>query len=444
VTSTPMIKTPLPGPSARAVIARDQTFVSPSYTRSYPLVMERGYGAMVEDVDGNVFLDCAAGIAVNSTGHSHPDVVKAITDQAQKFLHMSGTDFYYEPQVRLAEDIAALTPIDGGARSFFGNSGTEAVEACLKLAKYATGRHNVIAFLGGFHGRTMGSLSLTASKAIQRRGFGPMMAGVYHAPYADCYRCPLGLKSDSCSAECLDYLDEQIFLHLVSPDEVAAVVVEPIQGEGGYVVAPDQFLQRLREITTRHGILFVDDEVQSGMGRTGKMFAIEFSGVKPDMVAIAKGIASGLPLGIAAARRDVMAWPPGAHASTFGGNPVSCAAALATIKLLKQELMANAAAVGAHLMAGLRALVDKHPLIGDVRGRGLMVGVELVRDRRTKERADRERDAVVDAAFRRGLLLLGAGKNAIRFSPPLVLTKAQADVAVRIFDEALTDVRSKP
>jgi 4-aminobutyrate aminotransferase len=439
----PNVKTPLPGPNAKALIDRDRAFVSPSYTRGYPLVIERGTGATVEDVDGNVFLDCAAGIAVNSTGHSHPDVVRAITEQAGKFLHMSGTDFYYEPQVRLAEELAAVVPIQGGVRSFFGNSGTEAVEACLKLARYATGRQNVIAFLGGFHGRTMGALSLTASKAIQRRGFGPLVPGVYHAPYADCYRCPVGLKPESCAAECLDFIDHQLFVHLVSPDEVAAIVVEPIQGEGGYIVAPDQFLQRLRELTTPHGILIVADEVQSGMGRSGRMFAIEFSGVEPDAVAIAKGIASGLPLGVACARAGLMAWPPGAHASTFGGNPVSCAAALATITLLRSQLVANAADVGGHMKAGLASLAEKHPLIGDVRGRGLMIGVELVRDRQTKERATDERDAVVTAAFNRGLLVLGAGKNAIRFSPPLVLTRAEADTAVRIFDEALTEVERR-
>jgi 4-aminobutyrate aminotransferase len=437
----PDIKTPLPGPKAKALIDRDKAFVSPSYTRGYPLVIERGTGATVEDVDGNVFLDCAAGIAVNSTGHSHPDVVQAVTEQAGKFLHMSGTDFYYEPQVRLAEELAAIVPINGGVRSFFGNSGTEAVEACIKLSRYATGRDNIIAFLGGFHGRTMGSLSLTASKAIQRRGFGPMMPGVYHAPFADCYRCPIGLEPETCAAECLDFIDHQLFVHLVSPDEVAAIVIEPIQGEGGYIVAPDQFLQKLRELTKPHGILLVADEVQSGMGRSGRMFAIEFSGVEPDMVAIAKGIASGLPLGVASARAGLMAWPPGAHASTFGGNPVSCAAALATIKLLRTQLMANAADVGGHMLAGLKQLADKHPLIGDVRGRGLMIGVELVRDRETKERATDERDAVVNAAFRRGLLVLGAGKNAIRFSPPLVLTREQADIAVRIFDESLQEVR---
>jgi 4-aminobutyrate aminotransferase len=441
--NAPQIKTPLPGPKAKALIARDKTVVSPSYTRGYPLVIERGSGATVEDVDGNVFLDCAAGIAVNATGHSHPDVVRAITEQAQKFLHMSGTDFYYEPQVRLAEELAAIVPIQGGVRSFFGNSGTEAIEACLKLSRYATGRPNLIAFIGGFHGRTMGSLALTASKAIQRRGFGPLLPGVYHAPYPDRYRCPIGSTPESCAAACIDFIEHQLFTNLVSPDEVAAIVVEPIQGEGGYIVAPDEFLQRLRELTKKHGILLVADEVQSGMGRSGKMFAIEFAGVEPDMIAIAKGIASGLPLGVAVARAGLMAWPPGAHASTFGGNPVSCAAALATISLLRESLVQNAADVGAHLMSGLKALADKHPLIGDVRGRGLMVGVELVRDRQTKERATDERDAVVTAAFMRGLLVLGAGKNAVRFSPPLILTRAEADTAVRIFDEALSEVEKK-
>jgi 4-aminobutyrate aminotransferase len=438
----PVIKTALPGPKAAALIERDAKVVSPSYTRGYPLVIDHASGATVEDVDGNVFLDCAAGIAVNSTGHSHPDVVKAITDQAGRFLHMSGTDFYYEQQVRLAEEIAAIVPIEGGVKSFFGNSGTEAIEAAIKLARFATGRPSILAFLGGFHGRTMGALAVTASKPVQRRGFGPLMAGVYHAPYADCYRCPLGLKPETCAAECLDYIEHQLFVHLLSPDEVAAIVVEPIQGEGGYIVAPDQFLQRLRELTRTHGILLVVDEVQSGMGRTGKMFAIEHARVQPDVVAIAKGVASGMPLGVAAARSDLMTWPPGAHASTFGGNPVSCAAALVTIKLLKDQLIANAADVGGRLMAGLKALMDKHPLIGDVRGRGLMVGVELVRNRETKERAADERNAVVTAAFRRGLLILGAGKNSIRFSPPLVLTPDQADTAIGLFDQALTEVES--
>ena len=440
--NSPEIKTPLPGPRARAIIERDRTVVSPSYTRGYPLVIERGAGSMVEDVDGNVFLDCSAGIAVNSTGHSHPDVVKAITEQAGRFLHMSGTDFYYDMQVRLAEELAASVPIRGGVKSFFGNSGTEAIEASIKLARYATGRAGIIAFQGGFHGRTMGSLALTGSKAVQRRGFGPLMPGVYHAPYPHTYRTPAGLTPEAYVADCLGYIENQLFQQLVSPDEIAAFVVEPIQGEGGYVVAPDRFLQGLRELARKHGILLVVDEVQSGMGRSGKMFAIEHSGVEPDVVAIAKGIASGMPLGVASARADLMNWPPGAHASTFGGNPVSCAAALATLKLLRDGLVVNAADVGGHLMTKLKALADKHRLIGDVRGRGLMIGVELVRDRQTKERATDERNAVVTAAFNRGLLILGAGKNSVRFSPPLVLTLEQADIAVKIFDEALTEVEA--
>ena len=436
----PDIKVAPPGPRAKAIIARDAAVVSPSYTRGYPLVIERGEGALVEDVDGNVYLDCAAGIAVNSTGHSHPDVVRAIEEQSGRFLHMSGTDFYYEVQVALAEKMASIVPVGEGAKSFFGNSGTEAIEACIKLARYHSKRPYIVAFLGGFHGRTMGALALTASKAVQRRGFAPLMPAVHHAQFADCYRCPAGLRPDTCAAECLDDLEHRLFTQVVSPDEVAAIVVEPIQGEGGYIVAPPQFLQRLRALATAHGILLVVDEVQSGMGRTGRMFAIEHAGVSPDIVAIAKGIASGLPLGIATARRGVMDWPPGAHASTFGGNPVSCAAALATITLLEERLVTNAAEVGAHLIEGLRGLMARHPLIGDVRGRGLMVGVEFVRDRETKERAVEERNAVVSGAFGRGLLVLGAGKNSLRFSPPLILTREQADTAIGIFDAAVTEV----
>ena len=443
--AVPDIRTPLPGPKAAALIARDAAVISPSYTRSYPLVIARGEGVAVEDVDGNVFLDCAAGIAVNATGHSHPDVVRAITEQAQRFIHMSGTDFYYEPQVRLAEALAEVAPMRGPVRAFFGNSGTEAIEACIKLARYATGRNHLVAFLGGFHGRTLGSLSLTASKTVQRRGFGPLVPGVVHAPYATCYRCPVGARPESCGAECLDVFEHQMLVQLISPDEIAAIVVEPIQGEGGYLVAPDQFLRRLRTIADTHGILLVVDEVQSGMGRTGRMFAIEHSGVQPDIVAIAKGIASGMPLGVALSRAELMTWPPGAHASTFGGNPVACAAALETLRLLKDQLIRNAAVVGNRLKEGLASLAARHPLIGDVRGRGLMVGVELVRDRTTKERAIEERNAVVYAAFRRGLLVLGAGKNTVRFCPPLVLTAAQADTAVRLFDEALGEIeRSSP
>jgi 4-aminobutyrate aminotransferase len=436
--TAPDIKTPLPGPKAKAIIDRDARFVSPSYTRDYPFVIARGEGAIVEDVDGNRFLDCAAGIAVNSTGVSHPDVVRAITEQAQKFIHMSGTDFYYEPQVRLAEELASIAPIDGNVRTFFANSGTETTEASIKLSRYFTKRQAIIAFFGAFHGRSLGALALTASKSIQRRGFGPMMPGVYHAPYPDPYR--FNGSADACAAAALSFIKDQLLVHLVAPDEVAAIVVEPIQGEGGYVVPPAAFLQGLRELTREHGMLLVVDEVQSGMGRTGRMFASEHFDLKADIVNLAKGIASGLPLGVTCARADVMTWPPGAHASTFGGNPVSCAAASATITLLKDGLVANAATVGARLSAGLRELQARHPLIGDVRGKGLMIGIELVRDRTTKERAVEERNALVQAMFRRGVLVLGAGKNAIRLAPPLVLTIDQANEVLRIFDEGLSEI----
>jgi 4-aminobutyrate aminotransferase len=434
------INTALPGPKAKAIIDRDAKYVSPSYTRDYPFVIARGSGAIVEDVDGNRFLDCAAGIAVNSTGVSHPAVVQAICDQAQKFIHMSGTDFYYEPQVRLAEQLASIAPIAGDVRTFFANSGTEATEAAIKLARYSTKRQGIIAFLGAFHGRTLGSLSLTASKAIQRRGFGPLMPGVYHAPYPDVYR--FNGSADACAAASLSFIRDQILVHLASPDEIAAIVVEPIQGEGGYIVPPPAFLQGLREMATEYGALLVVDEVQSGMGRTGKMFASDHVGLRADVVTIAKGIASGLPLGVTCARADVMSWPPGAHASTFGGNPVACAAANTTIALLQGGLVANAAHVGGHLIAGLRDLQQKHPLIGDVRGKGLMIGIELVRDRTTRTRAVEERNALVHAMFQRGVLVLGAGRNAVRLAPPLVLSIEQADAVLQVFDQSLSEVAS--
>ena len=439
-TTVPSLRTSLPGPNAKAIIERDAKVVSPSYTRDYPLVIARGDGAAVEDVDGNVFLDCTAGIAVTATGHSHPDVVQAIVEQSRKFLHMSGTDFYYEPQVRLAEELSAIAPMRGPHRSFFGNSGTEANEAALKLAKYYTKRHGVIAFFGAFHGRSMGSLSVTASKVTQRKGFAPMVPGVHHVPYPDPYRYAPHASADACAMESIRFIEQQLFVQLVPPEEIAAIIVEPIQGEGGYIVPPNSFLQQLRELATRHGILLVVDEVQSGMGRTGRMFAIEHSAVEPDIVTIGKGIASGLPLGVVTARSDVMTWPPGSHASTFGGNPVACAAALATIRLLRDGLMKNAEATGSYLIDGLKSLMTKHSLIGDVRGRGLMIGVEFVRNRDTKERATDERNALVHECFKRGLLVLGAGRNAIRLSPPLVFTRQHADTAIAILDEALDAV----
>jgi 4-aminobutyrate aminotransferase len=435
----PDIKITPPGPNARAIVERDRHTVSSSYPRSAPFVMKRGEGAVVEDVDGNVYLDCCAGIAVAATGHSHPEVVSAITEQAKRFLHVS-TDYYHEAQVALGEAIAEIAPVEGRARTFFSNSGTEAVEAAIKLARYHTRRPNVIAFLGSFHGRTLGSLSLTSSKSVQRRGFGPMAPGVFHAPYANPYRCAIGARSEDCAAACLAYVEEQILVHLVSPDEVAAIIVEPIQGEGGYVVPPPEFIQGLSRIAARHGMLLIADEVQSGIGRTGRMFAVDHIGVKPDIVVIAKAIASGLPMGLTVAGEQLMDWPAGSHSNTFGGNPVACAAALATLKLVRNGLMANAASVGAVFEAKLRELAERQPLIGDVRGKGLMIGIEFVRNRDTKERAVTERDALVMAAFRRGLLVLAAGQNSVRLSPPLVFTKEQAEIAVRLLDESLDEI----
>jgi len=437
-TMLPKLITALPGPKARAIIERDGQVISPSYTRSYPLVAERGEGAIVEDPDGNRFLDFAAGIAVVATGHCHPQVVKAIQEQAAKLIHMSGTDFYYENMVALAEKLASLVSAGGSPRRvYFGNSGTEAIEAAIKLTRYQSGRGQFVAFVGAFHGRTMGSLALTASKSTQQKGFFPVMPGAHHMPYAYCYRCPYGKEPDSCAVECVTAIETELFRTSVAPQDVAAIFVEPIQGEGGYVVPPRKFFDELRRLADRHGILLVADEVQSGMGRTGKMFASEHFGLQPDVMALAKGIASGLPLGAMVARAELMNWPPGAHASTFGGNPVAVAASLATIELLEQELVDNAARVGAHLMGRLRDLPQRFPMVGDVRGLGLMIGIELVRDQATKERAGDLRDRAVQMCFERGLLVLGAGPNTIRLCPPLVITKDQADFAAQTIEECL-------
>ncbi len=434
----PQIHGPLPGPRARQIIERDKKVISPSYTRSYPLVASRGEGAIVEDVDGNRFLDFNAGIAVVATGHCHPKVVEAIQRQAAQLVHMSGTDFYYENMVALAEKLAALAPGAGERRVAFGNSGTEAIEAALKLARYSTGREKFIAFLGAFHGRTMGSLSLTASKPVQRRGFSPLVPGVHHIPYAYCYRCAYGKSPDTCAVECAKVIEDQLVKTIVPADEVAAIVLEPVQGEGGYIVPPQKFFDELARIAKRFGMLLVFDEVQSGMGRTGKMWAAEHFGAAPDILAVAKGIASGLPLGVTVARADLMTWPPGAHASTFGGNPVACAAALATIELLEKELVANAAQMGAYIMDRLREWPARFPVVGEVRGLGLMIGIELVRDRQTRERAPAVRNRVLELAFERGLLVLGAGENSIRLCPPLVITRDQAGFAVDVLEECLT------
>lgn len=411
----PQIHTPLPGPLARDLIASDEQFTSPSYTRVYPLAVQRGTGCVIEDVDGNLFLDFTAGIAVTATGHCHPRVVAAIQAQAAQLLHMSGTDFYYGPQRDLAQKLAAIAPGDEPKRVFFTNSGTESVEAAFKLARYHTKRPQMIAFRGGFHGRTLGALSLTGSKPTQRRGFQPLLPGVTHIEYS-----LRGVESLAA-----------IFKSTVPPDEVAAIIVEPIQGEGGYLVPPPEFLPALRAIADQHGILLIADEVQSGMGRTGKMFAVEHWGVVPDILCLAKGLASGMPLGAIVAKSQIMSWPPGSHASTFGGNPLACVAALETIALLEEDLIANAARVGAYLLERLRAMQTRLPqAVVDVRGKGLMIGLELTSGQR--------RDDVIQACFQRGLLLLGCGASTIRFCPALVVSEAQCDTAVAIIESVLT------
>ena len=434
----PRLVTPLPGPRAEALIVRDHAVLSPSYTRPYPFVMARGEGAIVEDVDGNRFLDCNAGIAVVATGHAHPRVVKAVQEQAARFLHMSGTDFYYENMVQLAEKLASLAPGGGPRRVYFGNSGTEATEAAMKMARYHTGRQQFISFFGSFHGRTLGALSLTGSKNVQKKGFFPMVPGVQHVPYPNCYRCPYGTTPDQCGVECVRHIEDVVMRHVLPPEEVAAIFVEPVQGEGGYLVPPQKFMDELQELANRHRILLVFDEVQSGMGRTGRMFAAEHFGAAPDIFTLAKGIASGLPLSATVARAEIMSWTPGAHASTFGGNPVSIAASLATIELLEQELIANAARIGAHIMDRLRQWPARFRIVGDVRGLGLMIGFELVYDQQTKQRAPQLRDELEILAYKRGLLILGCGQNSIRLCPPLVLTKNQADWAIDTLEECLT------
>lgn len=454
----PEIRTALPGPCASQIMAKDEAYTSPSYTRDYPLVVDRGEGCWLWDVDGNLFLDFTAGIAVCSTGHCHPMVVRAIEQQARRLLHMSGTDFYYKPMSDLAERFADVAPWGREhTRVFFTNSGTESVEAAFKLARYHTGRPRMIAFQGAFHGRTMGSLSLTASKIAQVRRFAPLVPQVTHVPYGYCYRCPYHLRYPECDLHCVWTLDDGVFTAMVPPEEVAAVIVEPIQGEGGYVVPPPGYLEALRALTQKHGILLIFDEVQSGMGRTGRFWAHEHWDVEPDIVCSAKGIASGMPLGVMLARKEIMTWPPGSHATTFGGNPVSCAASLATLDLLMEGgLMRNAQEVGAYLLDQLRGLQTRYSCIGDVRGKGLMLAVELVEEPHVQSetvvqatpplardlfpgRNATRRDLVVQKAFQKGLLLLGCGRNAIRFCPPLVVSLDEAATAVQVLEEAFAE-----
>jgi 4-aminobutyrate aminotransferase len=441
----PKLIGPVPGPKAQAAVEADSRLISPSYTRSYPLVAKRGRGVRVEDVDGNEFLDFAAGIAVTSTGHCHPDVVAAIQKQAAELIHISGTDFYDEHLTDLAERLSAVAPMPGPHKFFYGNSGAEAVECALKLARYHTGRQQVISFLGAFHGRTMGALSLTASKPQQKRRFSPLVPGVTHIRYPYTYRgCTGGPEEqEAFSLSCARYIEDRLFKTILPPEEVAAIFIEPIQGEGGYVVAPTNFLRELRAICDRHGILLVADEVQSGAGRTGKWWAIEHSGVEPDIVCMAKGIASGMPLGVCMARAEIMDWVPGSHASTFGGNPVSIAAALATMDVLERGAIANAAHVGGKMLKRLEGWKDSHPLVGDVRGRGLMIGIELVKDKATREPVSALRNRVENLAFERGLMILGCGETSLRLCPALTVNEHEATVALDILEEALTVVEKE-
>ncbi len=433
----PRLTTALPGPRARAVIERDRGAMAQNYSKDYPLVAARASGAMIEDVDGNRFLDFGAGIAVAATGHAHPHVVAAIKTQADAFLHVCYTDFYYENLIALGERLARRAPGPGPWRAFFANSGAEAVEAAVKLARVRTGRQKIVAFYGAFHGRTYGAMSLTASRPVQRRGYAPFVPEVHHTHYAHCYRCPVNREPATCDVQCLDLLTHTMFGTTVDPSEVAAVIVEPVQGEGGYVVPHPEFLPRLRRITREHGILLIADEVQCGMGRTGRLFASEHFGLEPDIVTLAKGIASGLPLSAMLAREDVMRWNDGGHGTTFGGNPVSAAAALATLDLLEGGLVENAARVGARLLARCREVLGRHACLGDARGLGLMIGLEIVKDGATREPDPARRLAILQAAFERGLILIGCGRSTIRLSPPLVVDDADADAAVAILDEAI-------
>ena len=436
----PEIKTALPGPKAAAVIALDGQVMTSSVARDYPFVISHGEGAWVWDVDGNRFLDMMAGIAVSSTGHSHPEVVKAIKDQTDKFVNMCGHVFYNQGQAEYAARLTKLAPIKGNGKNkvFFCNSGAEAWEGAMKLAKYATKRPNIICFYGAFHGRTWASISTNASKVTHRKGFGVMVPGIYHAFYPKTFKCPYDAEIPMSVKGCIAYIKEVLFAKMVAPEDVAAIALEPIQGEGGYIVPPIEFMQELRKICDEHGIMLICDEVQSGMGRTGKLFAVEHFGIKPDIITSAKGIASGLPLGAFIANEDVMKWGVAAHGTTFGGNAVAIAAAAKTLDLLEGGLMANAAAVGAKMLERLKTMIAKYDCIGDVRGIGLMIGIEIVKDKKTNVQPDtKTRDKIQSECFKRGVLMLGCGSHGIRYCPPLVLTESQAMVALDILEDVL-------
>jgi 4-aminobutyrate aminotransferase len=436
----PHIVVPPPGPLAQDVVRRDEAYTASCYIKEYPLVVARGQGAMVEDVDGNRFLDFMAGIAVCATGYGHPKVVSAVKDAAERFLHICGSDFYYEGMAALCERLARVAPGPSKKRVFLTNSGTEATEGAIKLARYGSRRTAIIAFRGAFHGRSTGAVTLTSSKARQHAGFGPLLPDVHHVPFAYRYRCQWCADKGECTRGCIAAIEQDLFTRHLDPHDVAAIFVEPVQGEGGYVVPPAGWLRDLRALCDRYGILLVADEVQCGVGRTGKMWACEHEGVEPDILLTAKGLGSGMPIGAIIAKESISTWESGSHGSTFGGNPVCCAAALATLDLVEGGLMANAVAMGDRLMAGLRTLQERHACIGEVRGLGLMIGVEFVKDRRTREPAPELLRDLVLRAFERGLLLLGAGKSTLRLAPPLIVDEYDVDTALAMLDGMLSEL----
>lgn len=444
MSSYPKIVVTPPGPKARELVKKDESLISPSYGRFYPLVVESGKGCIIKDVDGNEFIDFNSGLVCMNVGHSHPKVVAAVKNQCDRFLHYSNTDFYYREVVDLADRLAHITPGSPEKKIFFGNSGAEAIEAAIKLAKWHSRRQLFIAFISAFHGRTVGALSFTASKPTQRRSFFPLMPGVTHVPYGYCYRCPYKLTFPECHYWCVDFIDEYVLQKYIPPEDTAAILVEPIQGEGGYVVPPPEYFQRLKKIADKYGLLFIDDEVQSGMGRSGKWFAIEHWGVEPDIICTSKALASGLPLGACIAKSKVMDWVPGSHASTFGGNPLSCVAASAVIDVIKEEkLLENANKQGAYIMKRLNELKEKSEIIGDVRGKGLMIGMEIVESKESKKPAPQKVNEIMMRSWKRGINVISCGASTIRIAPPLVITKELVDSALDIIEDTTRQVEKE-
>lgn len=437
----PKIVVSPPGPKARGFLKKDERFISPSYARYYPLVVESADGCIVKDVDGNEYIDLNAGIACMNVGNSHPKVVTAIKNQCNRFLHYSNTDFFYKEVIHLAEKLAEITPGAFEKKTYFGNSGTEAVEAAIKLAKWHTRKKLFIGFISAFHGRTTGALSFTASKPVQKRYFSPLMPGVVHVPYAYCYRCPFKLTYPECHYWCVDFIEEYVLQKYLPPEDTAAILFEPIQGEGGYVIPPPEYFQKLKKLANKFGLLLIADEVQSGIGRTGKWFAIEHWSVEPDIICIAKALASGLPIGAAVAKAKIMDWTGGSHASTFGGNPLSCAAGVAVINVMKEEkLLASANKQGTHVLKRLRELKEQCDLVGDVRGKGLMIGLELVEDKESKKPAAQKAAQVIIRAWKRGVLLVTCGVSTLRIAPPLTIHREELDTALDIVDDIIKEV----